>query len=151
MEFDSEKAAGLSVKLSLLVTTVLSLGLFALGHPVLGLLSWVLMLPLAWLISFAIGTYARHQGAVVQEVKQLWLSEEELECSDEVLGTYQGADIHAWVRITRPDDGTPITLRWARTVDLDRDGFEPPDDQWFVLIAPGLLYTEGQPGESSAA
>lgn len=113
------------------------------------ILVWVLAIPSALVIAFITGIILSMMGeekleddedlrAYVIAQEQLILSKSEV-----ILGTFKDESIYEWIEIQNPETKQPLKLWFDGTYNVDNaDNFEPPENIWWALIQPGILYAE---------
>ena len=116
------------------------------------ILVWVLAVPSALAIAFITGIIFSMMGeeklddkeddedlrAYVIAQEQLILSKSEV-----VLGTFKDESIYEWIEIQNPETKQPLKLWFDGTYNIDNaDNFEPPENIWWALIQPGILYVQ---------
>jgi hypothetical protein len=117
------------------------------------ILVWVLAVPSALAIAFITGIILSMMGeeklddqdeededlrAYVIAQEQLILSKSEV-----ILGTFKDESIYEWIEIENPETKQPLKLWFDGTYNIDNaDNFEPPENIWWALIQPGILYVE---------
>lgn len=117
------------------------------------ILVWVLAVPSALAIAFITGIILSMMGeeklddqdeededlrAYVIAQEQLILSKSEV-----VLGTFKDESIYEWIEIQNPETKQPLKLWFDGTYNIDNaDNFEPPENIWWALIQPGILYVD---------
>lgn len=142
---DAEKIAEYCLGATALAAVALTIMFWGSWFLIIGV--WVLAFPFAMFLGLVSGFVHRAlNGPVMVQEPLLWLDDVSalvLEVSPETIGTFQDAKIHEWIILKRPDNGEPIRLGYNRTVDMERDtSFEPPDEKWFCVLPPGIMYTE---------
>lgn len=118
-------------------------------------LVWILAGPVALLTAFISGIilsmfsekmqeedeedeFEDETKAFIVEQEQLILSKSEV-----ILGTFKNEPIHEWIEIANPETQQPLKLWFDGTFNADSaDNFAPPEDMWWALIQPGILYVE---------
>ena len=117
------------------------------------ILVWVLAVPSALAIAFITGIILSMMGeeklddqdeededlrAYIIAQEQLILSKSEV-----VLGTFKDESIYEWIEIQNPETKQPLKLWFDGTYNVDNaDNFEPPENIWWALIQPGILYVQ---------
>lgn len=117
------------------------------------ILVWVLAVPSALAIAFITGIILSMMGeeklddqdeededlrAYIIAQEQLILSKSEV-----VLGTFKDESIYEWIEIQNPETKQPLKLWFDGTYNIDNaDNFEPPENIWWALIQPGILYVQ---------
>ena len=117
------------------------------------ILVWVLAVPSALAIAFITGIILSMMGeeklddqdeededlrAYVIAQEQLILSKSEV-----VLGKFKDESIYEWIEIQNPETKQPLKLWFDGTYNVDNaDNFEPPENIWWALIQPGILYVQ---------
>lgn len=118
--------------------------------------AWLLMYPLAMLLGLITGFVGSWLDWKVEH-PQVWTDETDIvitERSEEIVGMFQDAIIHEWVILKRPDTGEPLKCLYKRSFDMSKSDFSftPPENTWFCVLPPGILYVAAEPenAESSA-
>lgn len=149
MQLDSEKMAERCIMLAISAAVLMTIVFWGSWWIVAG--SWVAVFPFALLLGLVSGFVAAAMGATVEEDDpQVWAQETEtliVESSTEIVGKFQDADIHEWVMLKRPDTGEHVRCMFERTIDMRRNDFEfePPQNTWFCITPPGILYVAVHP------
>lgn len=152
MKMDTEKMAMRCLQLAVLAAVFMTIGFW--GNWLVVVLSWVVMIPFAMLLGLVSGFVGAALGAKVEDAK-VWAQETETliaESSPEIVGKFQDADIHEWVMLKRPDNGELVRCMFERTIDMRGDfEFQPPENTWFCVTPPGILYVAVQPENTAPA
>jgi hypothetical protein len=105
-------------------------------------LAGLLFVPVAMGLGFMAGFMIDKNETV--PVAQVWTDETEIlitSHSDEIVGIFQGTEIYEWVVLKKPDGSGEVTCKYLRTFNLDKgEEFLPPENVWFCLLPPGILY-----------
>lgn len=158
---DAEKMAEYCLITAVGAATMLTVMFWGTWLVVVG--AWVLAFPFALLLGLISGFVGHAMGVQmrsaddgdIEDIAEVWTDETEtmiLERSAETIGTFQDAPIHEWVLLKRPDNNEPIRLVYSRVIDM-RHGctFEPPDEEWFCILPPGIMYTEPENFDATAS
>lgn len=159
MEYDTDKAAIRCIYAALAITVILTVLFW--GEWLAVTICWVFAIPLSlglgWFYGFIgdllgftpVGAedkeecdYLDDEEIEVEEDPRFWLSDNDsgIIYSDEIIGTFMDANIHEWVLIDKPEsEGIKIKCLYETIVDMNY-GFNPPNDRWFILLEPGILY-----------
>lgn len=142
MNIDSEYAevlAGRCIVVSIMITALVTA--FMWGNWIMIGLLWVIGMPIMTLVfGYLTGFFFSAMGAT--QDNQLWFDESGslvVERSAEIIGTFNGALIHEWVMLKRPDNEELIKCTYERTIDVREEELDLPNNQWFV-IEDGVLY-----------
>lgn len=152
MRVESEKMAEHCIKAALGAVALFTLAFW--GDWWFILFAWMMVYPIAILLSFVLGHILYALGATIEK-QSLWLGDDVkvIDKSTDIVGRWNGAEIHEWVTIDRPDGGGHIKLQYKTIVDLSQE-WEAPNKLWFVVIDGGILYVEdalAKAGEAVAA
>lgn len=160
---DAEKMAEYCLIAAVGAATMLTVMFWGTWLVVIG--AWVLAFPFALLLGLISGFVGHAMGVQmhstddddgdIEDIAQVWTDEAGsmiLERSVETIGTFQDAPIHEWVLLKRPDNDEPIRLVYNRVIDMrNAYTFEPPDDEWFCILPPGIMYVEPENSDTPAS
>ncbi len=140
------------IAVGLLVIAVGTVFLFGLSLWYI-LLAAVLFVPTALGLGFMAGFLMDKTETV--ETAQVWTDETEIlitSHSEEIVGIFQGTEIYEWVVLQKPDGSGEVTCKYQRTFNLDKgEEFLPPENVWFCLLPPGILYAAEPEPENDAS
>lgn len=116
-------------------------------------LVWVLAIPASLLVAFVVGMLmpVSHQDESHQEDSEedpghLYVMDEGdlvKNKSKNIVGVFGGQSIYEWIEIDNPETKEPLKLFFDGTYNANSaDMFDPPEDIWWALIRPGILYIE---------
>lgn len=148
MKVDSGKLAIQCMQVALVITIGNTIALW--GDWMAIAVCWVLLVPLAMLLSLIVGNVLYYAGATVEK-QNLWLDDADvvvLERSTEIVGRLGEQTIHEWVIIERPDNGEPVKCFYETVIDFNN--WEQPENRWFVVLDGGVLYV-AEPEEKAEA
>ena len=115
-------------------------------------LACLLFVPTAMGLGFMAGFMIDKSETV--QTAQVWTEETEILIgghADEVVGVFQGTEIYEWVTLTKPDGTGDVRCFYMRTFNLEKgEEFIPPENVWFCLIPPGILYAAALEPECEA-
>lgn len=154
---NADKMAEWCLILSALLAVIISVMFWGNWLVVVG--AWVIAFPFAMFLGLIAGVVGNALGMPLisddEESSQVWAEETDvlvLERSEALVGKFQDEDIHEWVLLKRPDTGEPIHLVFSRTIDMRGDyEFEPPQEEWFCILPPGIMYVEPEKTEALAS
>lgn len=104
-------------------------------------LAAALFVPTALALGFFAGFFIQDTETV--QTAQIWTEETGALIPEhgDVIGIFQGTEIYEWVTLSKPDGSGNVRCLYVRTFNLEkREEFIPPEDVWFCLTTPGILY-----------
>jgi hypothetical protein len=117
-------------------------------------LVWVLAIPVSLLVAFIVGMLmpvsnqdeSNPEDDTEEEPGHLYVMDEGnlvKHKSENIVGVFGGQAIYEWIEIENPETKEPLKLFYDGTYNADSaDMFAPPEDIWWALIKPGILYIE---------
>ena len=122
------------------------------------ILVWLLAVPVSLALAFISGVIAamlRQHSETEENVdeepenesKAYIIQQEQLMInkSEKILGHFDGAEIYEWIEIENPETKNTLRLWFNGTFRVDNaESFNPPEDIWWALIQPGILYSEDE-------
>ena len=122
------------------------------------ILVWLLAVPVSLALAFISGVIAatlryhsekeENFDAEPEDESKAYIIQQEqliLNKSEKILGHFDGAEIYEWVEIENPETKNTLRLWFNGTFRVDNaESFNPPEDIWWALIQPGILYSEDE-------
>lgn len=149
---DTETLAGRCLASAFLAAVFITIGFW--GDWFIIIIAWVMAIPLALFLGLVVGFVAAALGMTMED-PQIHVNETAdiiVERSPEIIGKFQDHDIHEWVVMKQPKTENLLKCKYSRTIDMTKEfEFEPPDNIWFCIIPPGIMYIAEPEPETPAA